>query len=223
MAEEDGRSDFTYALITNIAPLSTVYLHVLFNASELVKTSSGSLVAVLQMNGKSYSINIRDGSSETVDTTNGYKTKNSGLLTKGEKVAFPGKCEFYLDDITITTELKPPKASGYFILGKKAEDGNKLIDLCFYYKNTSEKRISADEVIKSATLKYNNKYEYSGGGFIEEKDRSEFTYLSITNINPLCYEYIHVYFEVPNEVANNTSGCVITLKINGSSYSVNIK
>ena len=222
IVEEKGRSDFTYASITDIEPLSSMYLHVLFRASDLIKTINGSLVVVFKIDGKAYSVVVREGSVETVNTTEGYKTKSSGSIEKKEKVALPGKYEFYLESISVSTEVKPPKATGVYFY-KKAEEGNKIIDLCFCYKNTSNKSITADDAFKSATLKYNNKYEYSASGFIEEKGRTEFTYLSITNINPLCYEYIHVAFQVPNEVADNAKGSTVTVKINNATYTVLIK
>lgn len=221
IVEEDNRSDFTYASITNIAPLSSIYLHVLFNASNVIKSTNGSLTAVFQMDGKSYSIEVRDGMNNTVDTSDGYAQKSSGNITKDEKIAIPGKCEFYIDSISITSTVKPPRASGYYLY-YKADEGNKYIDICLYYKNTSNKYINADTVIKSEKLIYNKKYEYTASGCIEEKNRSEFTYLLITDIEPLNYGYIHVMFEVPDEVASNIKGQSVTLTINGSKYTVTI-
>ena len=222
IVEDDGGSDFTYSSITNIAPLSTIYLHVLFETSSLIKTTNGSLKAVFQINGKTYVVNIRDGSAEPMDTSEGYKQKSSGSIEKGEKIAIPGKCEFYIDSIDITSAVRPPRATGYYLY-YKADEGNKYIDICFCFKNTGNQNLSADNAIKSAKFTYKSKYEYSASGCIEEKGRSEFTYLLITDIKPLCYEYIHVMFEVPDEVANNASGIPVSFVINGAKYSVTIK
>ena len=219
IVEESDRSDFTYASLTDIAPLSSIYLHILFNASDIVKSTDGSLIAVLQVNSKYYSIVIRDGKTGEIDTTQGYNAKSSGNIKINEKIAIPGKCEFYIESIKVASRIDPPKASGVYFY-KKADDGNKFIDICIRYKNTREKYTMADDNISAGKLIYKTKYEYTAGGFIEEDDRSAFTYLSITKINPLCYEYIHIAYEVPDEVANNSSGLTVTLKIYGTNYTV---
>lgn len=57
--EEGGRSDFTYSNITSIAPLTTEYLHYLFEVPEEVGTSTNSLLVNFEIGGNSYSYAIR--------------------------------------------------------------------------------------------------------------------------------------------------------------------
>ncbi len=59
MIEEDNRSDFTYSNITSIAPLSTEYVHYLFEVLEEVGNSDKSVVVNFTIDGNSYSYAVR--------------------------------------------------------------------------------------------------------------------------------------------------------------------
>lgn len=59
MIEEDGRSDFTYANITKIAPLSTEYVHYLFEVPEEVESSGDAIEIAFTIGGNSYSYQMR--------------------------------------------------------------------------------------------------------------------------------------------------------------------
>jgi hypothetical protein len=56
---EDDDSDFTYANITNIAPLTTGKLHYLFDVPDEVVNSSNSIVATIKVGTNTYEITLR--------------------------------------------------------------------------------------------------------------------------------------------------------------------
>lgn len=59
MIEENSRSDFTYTNITSVAPLTTEYIHYLFEVPEEVKTSTDSVVVTFTIDGNTYTYNVR--------------------------------------------------------------------------------------------------------------------------------------------------------------------
>ena len=59
MIEEDSRGDFTYSNITNISPLSTEYIHYLFEVPEEVKSSTESVVVTFTVDGNTYTYTVR--------------------------------------------------------------------------------------------------------------------------------------------------------------------
>lgn len=59
MIEEDSRGNFTYSNITDIAPLSTEYVHYLFEVPEEVSTSSESIVITFTIDGNTYTYTVR--------------------------------------------------------------------------------------------------------------------------------------------------------------------
>lgn len=218
--EEDNRGDFTYSSITSISPLSTEYLHYLFEVPEVIETSSGSLDAHLTVAGNTYSILIREGDDSTgisaIDTPSG-DSKSGGTLTDKESVTLGGKCTFYVDFSQITYKVMPPQPASYYSY-YEADDGKVYVDFCIAYQNLSTSHVEADDVL-SAKLIYDGSYEFSGFSCIEEDSRGDFTYSSITSISPLATEYLHYLFELPDEASNSGKSIEITFIVGGNQYS----
>lgn len=220
--EEDNRSDFTYSNITNISPLSTEYIHYLFEVPEEIELGEGSLSSIITINNESYKINIRDGKAGQVSSLNPNATiKRSGVVKKGEVVAIENKCEFFIDYSNITEKVIPLHPSDWYTY-YEAEDGKVYVDFCIGYKNWESTGVDTDKVL-SAKLKYDDKYEYTGFSTIEEKSRTDFTYSNITQVSPLSTEYIHYLFEVPAEVRDSNKSLVIEFKIGGNIYSYAVR
>lgn len=59
MIEQESRGDFTYANITDIAPLTTEYVHILFAVPEEVESSTDSVVIDFTIGGNTYSYTVR--------------------------------------------------------------------------------------------------------------------------------------------------------------------
>lgn len=57
----------------------------------------------------------------------------------------------------------------------------------------------------------------------EEANRSQFDYANLVPILPLCTEYIHFVFQVPEEVEDSGEQVTITLKIDGNRYTYDIQ
>ena len=217
--EEDNRSDFTYANITSISPLSTEYLHYLFEVPENVSTEDGNIVVTLTFEEKSYDLEVRSGTTSSNESSSNNKKPQvvtDKLVGKNEKQTIDGVAEFYIEKSNITNKVTPPKASGYYSY-YEADNGKIYVDVVFAYKNLESSNADADEVV-SASLKYAGKYDYTGFATIEEDNRSDFTYANITSISPLATEYIHYLFEVPESIRDDSESIEIYFNIGGSSY-----
>ena len=219
--EEDNRSDFTYSNITNITPLSTEYVHYLFEVPEEVQTSTSKIVLNMNIGGSDYKVVVREGSTGISENADSKPGKTSGVVALGEKVVTKNS-EFNIDYAKITNDVVPPKPGDWYS-HYEADSGKVYVDVCFAYKNTSGSKVGADDVITAAKLKYANKYDYTGFSMIEEDSRSDFTYSNITNIIPLSTEYVHYLFEVPEEVGNSNDSIVISFTIDGNNYTYEVR
>ena len=217
--EEEDRSNFTYSNITSIAPLTTEYVHYLFEVPEEVETSGLSIVLKMRIGGADYKVMVREG--DGISDENAAPTgKTSGAVVVGE-VVVTKNAEFCIDYSDITNDVVPLHPGSWYS-HYEADDGKVYVDVCFAYKNTSGKSVGADDVI-SAKLKYADKYEYSGFSIIEEDNRGNFTYSNISSIAPLCTEYIHFLFVVPEEIQNSSERIVITFSVSGSTYTYTVR
>lgn len=224
MIEEDDRSDFTYSNITSIAPLSTEYIHYLFEVPEEVESSGLSIALKMNIGGVDYQIIVRDGgkadSGDVKVQTPVQTGKSSGEVALNETIVTKN-AEVCVDYSNITSDVMPPKPGNWYS-HYEADSGKVYVDICFAYKNTSERNADADEVI-SAKMKYADKYDYTGFSMIEEDNRSDFTYSNITSIAPLSTEYIHYLFEVPEEVGSSSEPIVVTFVVDGNTYSYTVR
>ncbi|MBO5778458.1 MAG: hypothetical protein J6R82_02705 [Clostridia bacterium] len=131
------------------------------------------------------------------------------------------RCEFALDFVNIEQKIVPPAPDDFYSY-YEADHGKVYVDFCFAYKNTHTADVDADEIV-DAKLIYDDKYEYTGFSIVEEDNRSDFTYANITSIAPLCTEYIHYLFEVPEEVKNGTQSIEITFTIHETTYTYTVR
>lgn len=222
MIEEDNRGDFTYSSITSIAPLSQEYLHYLFEVPAEVETSDGALTILLNVEGTSYSVTVREGiEGEVASINENAVAKTSGTVKEGEIIAVANKCEFFVDYSDITDDVMPPQPGDWYS-HYEAEDGKVYVDFCVGFKNWKTKDVNADDVM-SAALTYAGKYEYTGFSMIEESNRGNFTYSSITSIAPLTTEYLHYLFEVPAEVGSSGEAIEIEFVIGENTYSYKVR
>ena len=220
--EEDNRGDFTYSNITSIAPLSTEYLHYLFEVPAEVETSDGAVSILLNIEGNSYLVTVREGTEgEVASISKNAVAKTSGTVKDGEIIAIANKCEFFVDYSDITDDVMPPQPGSWYS-HYEAKDGKVYVDFCVGYKNWKTKDIGADDVM-SAVLTYAGKYEYKGFSMIEEENRGDFTYSNITSIAPLSTEYLHYLFEVPAEVETRSEPIEIAFTIAGNTYSYKVR
>ncbi len=124
--------------------------------------------------------------------------------------------EFYVDFAKISTKVLPPTPKGFYSY-YAADQGKVFVDLCLNYKNLATDDVEVYD-IGDGLLIYDEKYNYSCFATVEEGNRRDFTFASISQIKPLTKEYVHYLFEVPDEVANGSGSIVIELDMSGHKY-----
>ncbi len=117
--------------------------------------------------------------------------------------------------------ILPPNTSGYYRYYEAKEDGHQYLEVKYNYKNLGESGVTADD-IATMTIKYDNKYEYTGFSVIEDSD-SDFTYANITDIAPLTTGKLHYLFDVPDEVVNGSGSIIATIKCGSDTYEITLR
>lgn len=143
------------------------------------------------------------------------------LISVGDSISIDGVCDFTVDYVDITTDVKPKNPQQVY-MHYEAENGKAYVDFCVAYTNRKSNDVTADKTI-SGTMSYASQYTYSGFSIIEENDRGNFTYTNITSIAPLTTEYLHYLFEVPEEVMTSADPIELKMQIGGDDYKVIVR
>lgn len=159
-------------------------------------------------------------SKQPTQATESPQVDTTPVISTDDRIS-TDTCEFSIDYINITDDVLPPSPGSWYT-HYEADDGKVYVDVCFAYKNTSGKSVGADDII-SAKLKYADKYEYSDFSIIEEDNRGNSTYSNISSIAPLCTEYIHFLFVVPEEIQNSSESIIITFSVSGNTYTYTVR
>ena len=214
---EEG-SSWSYAHTVKMNPSDTRQVHYYFTVPKEVQDSGRMVELNMNIRQNDYRVIVREGDKGTVpDSGSGNASrKTSGEITDGEVVATDNS-EFYVEYSEFTKKVMPPApntAYHYY----EADEGKIFIDICVSYKNMSTQKIMAHKAV-SAKLKQAEAQTV----IVEQFGRSNFDYANAVSIIPLCTEYIHYIFQVPEEAATNNEQLTISFKIDGNSYTYSVK
>lgn len=134
------------------------------------------------------------------------------VAKKGQVVVIDDFCELSIDGIKFAKKIIPPNPSGYYSYYEAKDEGTTYIDLIITVKSllTTGKRA---EDFASVKIIYNDKYEYKSFSIIEERGGSDFTYTSITPIEPLKKGTLHFLATIPDEVVDGTEPIIAIITI----------
>lgn len=140
-----------------------------------------------------------------------------------EAVSITDVCEFYIESSQLTAEVKPANPGSYYNV-YESETGQTYVDVIVAYKNLESVGVRPDKAIPGASLVYDDIYKYSGFIAIEEDNRSDFAmFIRNSEIAPLTTGYIHMIFQVPQEVADSSSSIVVHFAVNNTKYSYTVR
>jgi len=140
----------------------------------------------------------------------------------GQTVAVPDITEFTLRKVYFAKKILPPTPDGYYTYYEAKEIGTTYLDIVIVYKNLQTTGIEADR-FGSVRVIYDEKYDYMSFSIIEDNGGSDFTYTSITDINPLQMGTIHYLAEVPDEVEVSGLPIHIIITVNGGEYKYRLR
>lgn len=130
----------------------------------------------------------------------------------GDTVTVNSKYDVTMKYFDFTYKVEPSNPDGYYSYYEVQEDDTIYYHVVFDVRNLKGNSVSADEIIE-ATLTYDNVYNYYGFSTIEEEGGSDFTYTSISSIDPLETRTIHYIISVPSEVATSGKEILLTLEV----------
>lgn len=213
--EEDG-SSWSYAHTVQMGFSDTRQVHYFFAVPKEVQDSSRMVELHMNIRENDYRVIVREGEKGAVPGSQDSIEKASGAVADGELVT-TGDGEFYIEHAEFSKKVMPPSPNtGYNYY--EAEDGKIYLDICIAYKNLSNKQIVANKAV-SASLKQAE----AQTTVTEQLERSMFDYSNTVSVLPLCTEYIHWIFQVPEEMAAGKEELTVSLKIDGKRYTYSVK
>ncbi len=214
MMEVENRSNFEHSKSAVVSPLTTEFIHYLFEVPDEVRTSGQEIEIFMKVGGKDFKVeaepSVIDRTSEEI-----HPGQNAEIV-RSKEVNITDCCEFSVNGATITNDVVPPNPGDYYA-HFEAEPGKMIVDATIYYKNTSSTKKSVNEIGKS-TLVLDERYEYAGFVVAEKSDGTEFTDADVTDILPLETGCIHHLFMVPEEIGKSKDPVYICFVIDGTEY-----
>lgn len=142
-------------------------------------------------------------------------------LQISESMVHDGASEFVVEYSNLTERVTPPSPSDFYTY-YQAGEGKIYLDICLSYKNLRSSAKQAEGIISGHVL-YGGEYQYPGFSVIEESSRSDFTYSSISSIDPLTTEYLHYLVEMPIEVGESDGQILTLLTIDDTKYEIIVR
>ncbi|MCR5521209.1 MAG: hypothetical protein K6F44_04820 [Lachnospiraceae bacterium] len=212
--EVDDRRDFESSKNASISPLSTEYMHYLFEVPDEVRTSGEGIDVYLTIGDKEFKV---EADPKNIDTI-GHEEHPGENATevKTKEVITTENAEFNISYVTITDDVVPSNPADYYA-HFEADQGKLIVDMSLYYRNISSTKIGVDRIGRS-TLVFADKYEYAGFVVAEKNDGSEFTDADVTSILPLETGNIHYLFMVPQEIKGGNDPVYLCFTIDGQEF-----
>lgn len=217
--EEEEPVTWNRAHTIEMKQSDTRQIHYFFTVPKELQESTRTVELHVNIRGNDYRIIVRDGETGIVPGREDSSTsvKDSGDVADGE-IVVTDNMEFYVEYSEFTRDVIPPnRGSGYNHYA--AEDGTILLDLCIACTNRGTEKITANKAVVSADLKQAEASTHAA----EENNRSTFESPSLVNILPLCTEYIHCIFQLPEDMATNDEPLTISFKVDGNKYTYTVK
>ncbi len=217
--EIENRTDFESSRNVAISPLSTEFVHYLFEVPDEVRTGGEKIDLYLTVSGKNFRL---EADPEEIDITSlEVHPGENAVEVKAKELITTANSEFSISNVVVTNDVLPREPGDYYS-HFEAEPGKLIADLCLIYKNTSSTKIGVDSIGK-ATLVLDNRYEYAGFTVAEKNDGTEFLDADVTSILPLETGYVHQLFMVPEEIRAGNEPVDIVFTIDGTEYKYKLR
>ncbi len=226
--ETDGRTNLTTR--TEVAAKEATYAHIAFKVKEKYTTNGKALQMIFELGGNYYMWMLNEPTNAGNLKTNAgeVETTSDGTIAVGEKIQSSGKYEIYIVYANITRIVYPPLPLGVIVGTSIADSGNVYVDVYIAYTNLSgidmewsTFSLSSDLSITGGTLYGGN--NYSGILFAESEDRTDLTAsynITLSNDEKV---YMHMLFEVPEEILMDGEAVTVNFGIDGEQYTYNYR
>lgn len=213
-ATDDSESSLSPAHWIDMEPSDTRQIHYFFAVPKELQDSGRMVELNVSIRENDYRIIVREGEKGEIPAEK--TTSTSGEVEDGQ-VVVTDNAKFHVEYAEFTKEVIPPSPNhsyNYY----SAEDGKVYIDFCVAYTNLSSQNITG---AKAILAKLDQAEAVTS--VTEQSERSMFDYSNLVNVIPLCTEYIHYIFQVPEELETSSDQVTISFKIDGSNYTYSVK
>ncbi len=203
----------------DMEPSDSMQIHYFFLVPKEVQDSSRTVELNMNICENEYRVIVREGEKGVVPASGSasISDKTSGEIGS-EDVVVTDNAEFYVEHAVFTkkaTPLSPGTAYNYY----EAENGKIFLDFCVAYTNRASQKMEAGKAV-SADLDQAE----AAVSVTELSNRSAFEdYSNVAVVLPLCTEYIHCIFQVPEELETNSEPVTVSFKIDGNRYTYSVK
>lgn len=178
------------------------------------KTSSN--VEVDKLKQENFNNDVAADEPKTL-SSNGYQ-----LIELKTLVVVPDYGEFEITDAQLKQLIQPSNAGSHHS-EYEVDDPNEIyLDVIMKFKNTSAVALNADEIV-NAKVFYDNKYEYSTFGGIEESGGEDFGYIMLSTVEPLKETTLHYIATLPIEVKESGKPIMIQFEIYNNKYEMVVR
>ncbi|MEK3899752.1 MULTISPECIES: bZIP transcription factor [unclassified Paenibacillus] len=161
------------------------------------------------------------GTAELLTTGDNPAAADSGdehkQIVKGTPLVIEGTGEYTVTKTSFGKKIIPSNPGSFYTYYEAKEPGTTYLAITLKVKNLAGEAMNADEVA-DVKVKYDNKYEYSTFDTIEEKGGEDFTYTSLSRIEPLKNGTLVFLAEVPDEVKSSGKPLYADFGIKGETY-----
>ncbi|WP_042210070.1 bZIP transcription factor [Paenibacillus borealis] len=161
------------------------------------------------------------GGVELIGEGAGTPAADSGsgqpVIVKGTPLVIDGVGEYTITKTSYAKKVIPSKPGSFYTYYEAKEPGTTYLAITLKVKNLAGEAMDADAVA-DMQIKYDNKYEYSTFSTMEENGGEDFTYTSISEIEPLKNGTLVYLAEVPDEVESGGKPLYADVKIEGETY-----
>ncbi len=209
--EKDQRSGLTSSDM--VASQETAYIHLVFGISDEYETNGRALQKFFSIEGSNYMYMVNNPTDAGDLVTNGavesYTEISGGDVSIGDLMKEEGIYEAYIVYANISEKVYAAMPIGTTYA--KADDGEKYIDICICYKNTSGEEFTVGTSFFSsdgdmlAGLVSGGETTYSGALAFENEARDSLKFIVMAasvSLAPNETTYMHLLFSIPAEIAD---------------------
>lgn len=143
-------------------------------------------------------------------------------IVKGTPLVIDGTGEYTITKTSFSKKVIPSKPGTFYTYYEAKEPGTTYLAITLKVKNLGSSAMDAESAA-DVKVKYDNNYEYRTFSTMEENGGEDFTYTSISEIEPLKNGTLVYLAEVPDEVETGSKPLYADVQIQGETYRYTIR
>ena len=161
-------------------------------------------------------------STETGSTNTPNNGEEQQAIVKGTPLVIDGIGEYTITKTSFAKKVIPSKPGSFYTYYEAKEPGTTYLAITLVVKNLGGSAMDAESAA-DVEVKYDNSYEYGTFSTMEENGGEDFTYTSLSEIEPLKNGTLVYLAEVPDEVETGGKSLYADVKIEGETYRYTIR